>query len=298
MSKKSREPDTVRFLMQSAGKFPLLTGDEEIHLGRQIQAMMKVLELPKNELPEDGEIIISRGQKAKNRMIEGNLRLVINVAKRYRDMGLPFEDLIQEGTIGLNRGVEKFDPERGFKASTYLSSWIKQGITVALGNKSKMIRLPMHMNERIYKLRRITCEMIRETGKWPSAETLREVMELNQEQWEITLSSLQDVISYDIKLSEKDNQTSLFDLLPSDLENPQENLDSIDERERLEQLLSEIGEREAQVLRLRYGIGQQEGQSLEKIGQTMGISRERVRQIQTKAMRSVRKVAVQTKMSA
>ena len=159
MSKMQYGSDTVGFLLKSAGKFPILRGDQEIELGRQVQAMIRVLELPENERPEDWTVIVKRGQRAKNQMIQSNLRLVVKIAKKYQKMGMPLEDLIQEGTIGLNRGVEKFDPERGYKASTYLYAWINQGIRMALGNTSKMIRLPMHINERIIKLKRLTREM-------------------------------------------------------------------------------------------------------------------------------------------
>jgi RNA polymerase primary sigma factor len=298
MTEIRSENDTIYFLMKSAGKFPLLTGDQEIELGRQVQAMMRVLELPESERHEDWRQIVSRGQKAKTRMIKSNLRLVINVAKKYQNMGLPFEDLIQEGSIGLNRGVEKFDPERGYKASTYLFAWIKQGITRAIANTSRTIRLPIHIRERVQKLKQITHQMMKESGRRPSAETLREVMELDEQQWELLMSSLHDAISYDITVSKEDNETSLADLLPSGLETPQDSLDARGERDRLEQILCSIDRREAYVLGLRFGIDQGEGRSLAEVGQMMGVSRERVRQIEAKAMRSARKVAKKAQLTA
>jgi RNA polymerase primary sigma factor len=298
MTEIRSENDTVYFLMKSAGKFPLLTGNQEIELGRQVQAMMKVLELPESERHEDWGQIVSRGQKAKTRMIKSNLRLVINVAKKYQNMGLPFEDLIQEGSIGLNRGVEKFDPERGYKASTYLFAWIKQGITRAIANTSRTIRLPIHIRERVQKLKQLTRQMMKESGKRPSAETLREAMELDEQQWELLMSSLHDAISYDITVSKEDSETSLADLLPSGLETPQDSLDATAERDRLEQILCSIDRREAYVLGLRFGIDQGEGRSLAEVGQMMGVSRERVRQIEAKAMRSARKVAKKAQLRA
>jgi RNA polymerase primary sigma factor len=291
MSEIRNNGDTVRFLMMNAAKFPLLTGEQEIKFARQVQEMLKLLELPELERPEDWQLTVNQGQKAKKRMIESNLRLVINVAKKYQNMGLPFEDLIQEGSIGLNRGVEKFDPERGYKASTYLFAWIKQSITRAIANTSRMIRLPIYMKERTLKLKQLTRELIQKTGKRPSAETLREAMELDEHQWKQLMSSLHDAISYDITVSKEDSETSLADLLPSNLETPQENLDLMGERDRLEQILTGIDKREAYVLELRYGIDQDAGKSLAEIGQMLGISRERVRQIENKAMKSARKVA-------
>jgi RNA polymerase sigma factor (sigma-70 family) len=182
MTKRLNETNTVLFLIQNAAKMPLLSGEQEIQLGRKVQAMMKALELPENVRPEDWEFVIRQGQRAKNRMIESNLRLVVNVAKKYQNMGLPFEDLIQEGSIGLNRGVEKFDPERGYKASTYLFPWIRQSITRAIANQSRMIRLPIYMKEWTLKLKQLHREFMQKDGKRPSAETLREAMDLSEDQ--------------------------------------------------------------------------------------------------------------------
>jgi RNA polymerase sigma factor (sigma-70 family) len=298
MTERKKDADTVLYLMQSAGRFPRLTNEQEIQLGHQVQAMMRVLELPEYERPETWKNIEHQGKSAKNRMIEGNLRLVINIAKKYQNMGLPFEDLIQEGSIGLNRGVELFDPERGFKASTYFYGWIKQSITRALENQARIIRLPAYMKQRTLRLKQLTREIMQQTGRKPSAETLQKAMELNDEQWRLLIFSYSDATSYDVSVSALESETSLVDLIASELETPQANLDAMGERDRLEQLLSEIGEREAQVLRLRYGIGQDQGQSLEKIGQLMGVTRERIRQIENKAMKSVRKVAKRVQMTA
>ncbi|HEY9824896.1 MAG TPA: sigma-70 family RNA polymerase sigma factor [Stenomitos sp.] len=290
--------DAVHYLKVSAGKYPLLTAEQEIELGRQVQAMMQVLELPENQRPSDWQQIIREGQKAKEQMIKSNLRLVITVARKYQNMGLPYEDLIQEGCIGLNRGVEKFDPERGYKASTYLFAWIKQGMTRAIANTSRMIRLPIHMKERTLKLKQLTRELMKENGSKPSATQLREAMELDEQQWDLLMRSLPDAVSYDIPLSSDGNETSLADLLPSGLETPQDHLERIDTRERLEQILSRLKDREVQVLELRYGVGQLQKRSLAEVGQMLGISRERVRQIESKAMKSARKVANQGKKSA
>jgi RNA polymerase primary sigma factor len=289
--------DIVFFIMHNAARFPLLTGDQEIQLGRQVQAMMNVKSLPESERPEDWSLIMSRGKRAKDQMVQCNLRLVINVAQKYQNLGVPFEDLIQEGVIGLSRGVELFDPERGYKACTYLYAWIKQGITLSIGNGARMIRLPIYMKERIQKLKALTRQMMQETGKTPSAETLREAMELDEKQWKYTLRSLKDAVSYDVSISAKDSETTLIELLPSELETPQERLETMGERERLEQILNGIDKREAYVLELRYGIDQGEGRSLAEVGQVMGLSRERVRQIENKAMRSAQRVAQQFQLA-
>jgi RNA polymerase sigma factor (sigma-70 family) len=298
MRKNLAEIGTVNFLLRNAARFPLLTVDQEIQLGRQVQAMMNVKALPESERPEDWSLIMSRGKRAKDQMIQSNLRLVINVAQKYQNLGVPFEDLIQEGVIGLNRGVELFDPERGCKACTYLYAWIKQGITLSIGNGARMIRLPIYMKERIQKLKALTRQMMKETGKRPSAETLRTAMELDEKQWKYTLRSLKDAISYDVVVSSKDSETSLIELLPSELETPQDLLEATCERERLEQILNGINKREAYVLELRYGIDQGEGRSLAEVGQVMGLSRERVRQIENKAMMAAQKVAQKFQLSA
>jgi RNA polymerase primary sigma factor len=298
MRKNLAETGTVNFLLRNAARFPLLTVDQEIQLGRQVQAMMNVKALPESERPEDWSLIMSRGKRAKDQMIQCNLRLVINVAQKYQNLGVPFEDLIQEGVIGLSRGVELFDPERGCKACTYLYAWIKQGITLSIGNGARMIRLPIYMKERIQKLKALTRQMMEETGKRPSAETLRTAMELDEKQWKYTLRSLKDAISYDVVVSSKDSETSLIELLPSELETPQDLLEATCERERLEQILNGINKREAYVLELRYGIDQGEGRSLAEVGQVMGLSRERVRQIENKAMMAAQKVAQKFQLSA
>ncbi len=293
MAARRNDADTVRFLMANAAKFPMLTGEQEIELGREVQAMMRVLELPEDERPEQWSLIVGRGKKAKDRMIQSNLRLVIAVAKKYRNLGLPLEDLIQEGSIGLSRGVELFDPERGYKLSTYLFAWIKQGITRAIENKSRMIRLPADMKRKVQKLKYLTREMMQETGRRPSAEILREAMELDERKWNLLISSLADATSYDIIVSAKDDETRLIDLLSSELATPQDMLDMQDQYDRVELLFTRIGEREANLLRLRYGIGGRQPKTLEELGRIMGISRERVRQIENKAMKSARKVAAQ-----
>ncbi|WP_404786810.1 RNA polymerase sigma factor RpoD/SigA [Altericista sp. CCNU0014] len=298
MARISGNADIVSFIMHNAARFPLLTSDREIELSRQVQAMVKVLELTESQRPEDWPSIVNRGKRAKDLMIQSNLRLVVNVAQRYRNRGLPFEDLIQEGTIGLSRGVELFDPERGYKASTYLYAWIKQSITLAIGNASRMIRLPIYMKDRIHKLQSLTREMMQATGKRPSAETLREAMELDEKQWKYTLGALRDAISYDVLVSTKDSETSLVELLPSELETPQDRLEALCERERLASILNGIDRREAHVLELRYGIDRGEGRSLAEVGKVMGLSRERVRQIENKAMRSAQKVAQEFQWSA
>ncbi|HEY9827334.1 MAG TPA: sigma-70 family RNA polymerase sigma factor [Stenomitos sp.] len=298
MTQRHINGDAVHYLKVSAGKYPLLTAEPEIELGRQVQAMMQILELPEHQRSADWQQIIRKGQKAKEQMIKSNLRLVITMAKKYQNMRLPYEDLIQEGCIGLNRGVEKFDPERGYKASTYLFAWIKQGMTRAIANSGRMIRLPIHMKERTLKLKQLTRELMKENGTKPSAAQLREAMELDEQQWDLLMRSLLDSASYDIPVSKDGNETCLADLLPSSLATPQENLEHIDTREHLEQILSHLKDREAQVLGLRYGVDQVQGRSLAEIGQMLGISRERVRQIESKAMKSARKVANQAQRSA
>jgi RNA polymerase sigma factor (sigma-70 family) len=290
--------DTVRYLMSNAAKFSLLTGEQEIQLSRKVQAMLRVLELPESQRPEDWTLTVGRGQRAKSRMIESNLRLVLSVAMKYRNRGLPLEDLIQEGSLGLNRGIEKFDPERGCKASTYLVPWIKQGIARALEKQSRMIRLPGHIKQRIQKLKQLTRDYMQQNGTMPSANTLREAMELNEAEWNLLNSSLLDATSYDISVSTLESEKSLIDTIPSILATPQERLDTLGERERVEKILSSINERHAKVLRLHFGLENGEGKSMIEISQTLGISRERVRQIVNQGMQSARKVAERVQITA
>jgi RNA polymerase sigma factor (sigma-70 family) len=290
--------NTVRYLMSNAAKFSLLTGEQEIQLARKVQAMLRMLELPESKRPEDWTLTVRQGQRAKSRMIESNLRLVLSVAIKYRNMGLPLEGLIQEGSLGLNRGVEKYDPERGYKASTYLVPWIKQGITRALEKQSRIIRLPGHIKQRTQKLKQLTREYMQQNGTMPSAKTLRAAMELNEAEWNLLISSLLDATSYDISVSTLESEKRLIDNIPSVLATPQERLDTIGERERVEKILGSINERHAKVLRLHFGLDNGEGKSMIEISQILGISRERVRQIVNQGMQSARKVVQQTQMTA
>ena len=306
-SKSVADIDLVRSYLRDIGRVPLLSHEQEITLGRQVQDLM-VLENLESELESDigekPEIKIfadkagisplqlkkklKSGRRAKERMVAANLRLVVSVAKKYTKRNMELLDLIQEGTIGLVRGVEKFDPARGYKFSTYAYWWIRQGITRAIAEKSRSIRLPIHITEMLNKLKKGQRELSQELSRTPTLKELSEYVELPETDVKDLMSRAGQPVSLETKIGDGED-TILLDLLSNDIDMPSEQIESDCMKGDLETLLEQLPELQNRVLRMRYGIDGDDPMSLTGIGRVLGISRDRVRNLERDGLRGLRK---------
>jgi RNA polymerase primary sigma factor len=257
--------DSLQLFLNGIGQYDLLTADQEVALAKRIE----------------------RGDRAaKEQMVNANLRLVVSLAKRYQGHGVPLLDLIQDGVIGLNRAVEKFDWRKGFKFSTYATWWIRQACQRAVANQSATIRVPVHVQERRQKLRRARQRLEASQGRAPSTEELAEAAQLKLEHAEEALGAVEASVSLNQTIGEGDGEFGdLF--ADTDADDPVELADTSFEHDRLRRALSELDERERRVLELRFGLGEGGGEqrSLEQIGKELGLTRERIRQLEANGMK-------------
>lgn len=302
MSSPRLSGDSVRSYLRDIGRIPLLEHDEEILLGRKVQRLME-LETQKKELELDNEGLakawdiplkqikkdLRDGQKAKEAMVTANLRLVVSVAKKYTKRNMELLDIIQEGTIGLVRGVEKFDPGRGYKFSTYAYWWIRQGITRAIAEKSRAIRLPIHVTENLNKLKKAQRELSQMNGYMPSVFQLSDHLELSVDDIKDLMCKARQPTSLEIKIGEN-RDTALIDLLEDESQIPEKILERNCIKEDMRELISDLPEMQAAVISMRYGIGEEilEPMSMTAIGQLLNMSRDRVRTLEYKALRELK----------
>ena len=263
--------DSVRLYLREIGKIPLLSNEEEVDLAYRI---------------------VKGEKKAKDKMVEANMRLVVSIAKRYSGRGLDFLDLIQEGNTGLLRAVEKFDPDKGFKFSTYATWWIRQAITRAIADQARTIRIPVHMVETINKVLRATRKLTNELNREPSVEEIAKEMGMEPEKVDYVMKIKQDIASLDATVGRDgdDEDSVLGDFIEDEGRvSPEDAAAAQMLKEQIAEILSSLSEREQKVVKLRFGIGGGRPHTLEEVGAEFSVTRERIRQIEAKALSQLRK---------
>ena len=262
-------PDsTLKLYMREMGAIPMLTFEQEKHYAT---------------------LAAQGNQEAKNKLVEANLRLVVSLAKHYQGCGLSFQDLIQEGNIGLMKAADKFEVEKGFRFSTYASWWIKQAISRAIADQSRTIRIPVHMTENISKIKKAERELTAALGHDPSIEELAKELKMTVEELTEIKGYMMDTTSLDIQIGDDDDGTTIGSFIEdTKFANPAEAMMKEAESETIHAVLSTLSDREAAIIRLRFGIGTDRPMTLEEVGQEYNLSRERIRQIEAKALRKLR----------
>jgi RNA polymerase nonessential primary-like sigma factor len=299
--------DMVRTYLREIGRVPLLTREQEIVFGKQVQQMMTLLDAkealakklqrepssqewadhvhqPETEVKQT----VAQGKRAKQKMIEANLRLVVAIAKKYQKRNMEFLDLIQEGTLGLERGVEKFDPMRGYKFSTYAYWWIRQAITRAIAQQGRTIRLPIHITEKLNKIKKVQRELAQTLGRSPTPAEIAKELEIEPAQIREYLNMARQPVSLDVKVGENQD-TELQEMLEDNGPSPEYYTNQEFLRQDLNNLLAELTAQQREVVALRFGLEDGNEMSLAKVGERLNLSRERVRQLEHQALAHLRR---------
>ncbi len=284
--------DTVGLYLKEMARVPLLTIEEEVTLAMRLEAginaQKKLKKKPESDQATEWRMLIEDGENAREHLIKANTRLVVSIAKKYMTRGVPFLDLIQEGNLGLMKAVEKFDYRRGYRFSTYATWWIRQTITRAIADQGRTIRVPVHMSDRIRKLYRVVREMEQELGRKPTIEEIAEELELEPRKVQWMLKVSWQPLSLEHPVGE-DEDSELGNFIENDaIPQPSESAHDKMLGEKIETLLDTLTPREARILRLRFGLQNGRSYTLEEVGKKFGLTRERIRQIEGRALRRLR----------
>ena len=288
--------NSVTSYLKEIGRTPLLKSEEEVKLANEIQAMLPLLEKDPKSLTPEEQKLVRQGQAAKRKMTQANLRLVVSIAKKYQNRGLSLLDLIQEGSIGLMRAAEKFDPSKGYKFSTYSYWWIRQAMTRAIANHARTIRLPIHITQDLNKIKKTNRQLSQKLGRKPTDSEIAEELDMEIDKLRSLAESARMTKPRSLNATIDENQTELGQILPDDSSSP---ADFVAEKEtvaKIQNLLDTLSPKQRDVIILRYGLKDGKTMTYEQIGNVCGISRERVRQIKNKAMKQLKKRAM--KLSA
>jgi len=285
--------DTTSLYFHEVGQVPLLTREEEVYLGHQWQTAREAEQRLALNGHDEAERVrlqleIEQGYAARDHLIKANTRLVISIAKRYQGQGLPFQDLIQEGNLGLMRAVDKFDPDLGYKFSTYATWWIRQAVTRALADQGRTIRLPVHMADSIRRLHRTIHELEQESGRSPTVEEIADEMEIDVRRVQWMMRVARQPLSLETPVGEEQDSELGHFIEDEEAPAPAEETDHSLLRETLEELIDTLDPREARILRLRFGFQDGSAYTLEEVGEKFGLTRERVRQIEQRALQRLR----------
>lgn len=291
MKNKNILNNSLTTYLKEIGRTPLLSAEEEVKLATKIQAMLPLLD--KKELTPEEKKVVYQGQIARKKMAQANLRLVVSIAKKYQNRGLSFLDLIQEGSLGLMRAAEKFDPTKGYKFSTYSYWWIRQAMTRAIANHARTIRLPIHVTQDLNKVKKTTRQLSQKLGRRPTDCEIADALDISVQKLNSLVQAAKITKPKSLNATIDENQTELGQILADDSASPSDFVAEKETRAKIENLLHTLSPKQRDVITLRYGLKDGKVMTYEQIGNICGISRERVRQIKNKAMKSLKKKAIE-----